>query len=579
MAELEYVLVTCNGIGSLGIDYVDADTLPDENVVYAFVWFTPRLEPGTTIWASGLNPPRGIVLDPMQARFSTEDGQLRTIIAGPQNEKQRITVTGGPTGGSFTLTYSGQTTAAIPYNASPADVQTALEGLSNIAVGDVYVSGGIVNEKQTVTVNGSPTGGSFVLTFNGATTTPILWNATASQVKVALQALSTVGGTGCSVQGPAGGPWVVEFTGNLAGQNVAAMTGGPRGETQTVTLHKGTQGGNFSLSFQGQTTTAIDFNATAATVQTALEALSNIAPGDVFVSGAAGGPYTFAFSGAYANMDVPQLIAVTRNNVQSVTISGSPTSGNFVLSFDGLLTDPIPYNATATVVRQRLEELATITPGDVFVSGNPGGPFTVIFQNLLGNLALPTLGVSNTFGGGSTPSIAASVVAAGIGLFGDITAGWDVFASKFQIATVDKAAALSGGTIPSVSVSTTQPGSTGSPYTVSFIGALAQTDVTQMTATPSLTGGTTPGVTIDTTQPGNPELGVELVANTTPISGPLAAMGVDTLIYDVSFTIPNSERVLKPFAFASPTTGGGTLDLASVTKLPYRPPGTFLNNE
>lgn len=59
-----------------------------------------------------------------------------------QNEIQTITITGTPTGGSFTLTYSGQTTSAIAYNASAATVQAALEALSNIAVGDVACTGG-----------------------------------------------------------------------------------------------------------------------------------------------------------------------------------------------------------------------------------------------------------------------------------------------------------------------------------------------------------------------------------------------------------------------------------------------------
>lgn len=58
------------------------------------------------------------------------------------NEVQTVAVTGSPTGGDFTLTFSGQTTAAIPFNATAAQVQAALEGLSNINVGDVAVTGG-----------------------------------------------------------------------------------------------------------------------------------------------------------------------------------------------------------------------------------------------------------------------------------------------------------------------------------------------------------------------------------------------------------------------------------------------------
>lgn len=64
------------------------------------------------------------------------------IVADGANEAQTVTITGTPTGGSFTLTYDGQTTAAIAYNATAAAVQSALVALSNIEAGNVTVSGG-----------------------------------------------------------------------------------------------------------------------------------------------------------------------------------------------------------------------------------------------------------------------------------------------------------------------------------------------------------------------------------------------------------------------------------------------------
>lgn len=67
-----------------------------------------------------------------------------------------------------------------------------------------------------------------------------------------------------------------------------------------VTL--GTQSsGNFTLTYKSQTTANIAFNATAATVQSALAALTSIPAGAVAVSGSTGGPYTVTFSGALAN--------------------------------------------------------------------------------------------------------------------------------------------------------------------------------------------------------------------------------------------------------------------------------------
>lgn len=71
--------------------------------------------------------------------------------------------------------------------------------------------------------------------------------------------------------------------------------------------------GAFLLNFDGQVTAAIAVDATGATVQAALEALSNVASGDVAVSGFAGGPWTVDFSGALSG---PQP-----------TLTGSVTSG------------------------------------------------------------------------------------------------------------------------------------------------------------------------------------------------------------------------------------------------------------
>lgn len=65
-----------------------------------------------------------------------------TVINAATNEVQTVTITGGPTAGTFTLTYGGQTTAAIAYNATAAAVGTALEALSTIGAGNVATAGG-----------------------------------------------------------------------------------------------------------------------------------------------------------------------------------------------------------------------------------------------------------------------------------------------------------------------------------------------------------------------------------------------------------------------------------------------------
>ncbi len=47
----------------------------------------------------------------------------------PTSAEQTVSIEGAPTGGSFTLTFAGQTTAPIAFNASPEDVGRALEKL------------------------------------------------------------------------------------------------------------------------------------------------------------------------------------------------------------------------------------------------------------------------------------------------------------------------------------------------------------------------------------------------------------------------------------------------------------------
>lgn len=52
-----------------------------------------------------------------------------------------IALAGTPTGGTFTLTVNGETTAAIAYDANASAVQSALEALDNVGTGGVTVSG------------------------------------------------------------------------------------------------------------------------------------------------------------------------------------------------------------------------------------------------------------------------------------------------------------------------------------------------------------------------------------------------------------------------------------------------------
>jgi hypothetical protein len=91
----------------------------------------------------------------------------------------------------------------------------------------------IIDNLQIVTIGGGATGGTFTLSYKGQTTAPITYSAalTSATVNTAFQLLSTVL-TNCTVTGGAGGPYTFTFSGPLVGdmspvgiQNVS-LTGG-----------------------------------------------------------------------------------------------------------------------------------------------------------------------------------------------------------------------------------------------------------------------------------------------------------------------------------------------------------------
>ena len=80
------------------------------------------------------------------AKTSDDTNDSQFFITEERNETQFVTLTGNPTGGSFTLTYAGQTTAAIAFDNTASfatmagEIQTALAALSKIGAGNVLVT-------------------------------------------------------------------------------------------------------------------------------------------------------------------------------------------------------------------------------------------------------------------------------------------------------------------------------------------------------------------------------------------------------------------------------------------------------
>ncbi|HOV75115.1 MAG TPA: hypothetical protein PK967_14180 [Candidatus Hydrogenedentes bacterium] len=83
----------------------------------------------------------------------------------------------------------------------------------HLSLGGNDVGRGYFNDvmPQQIRFLGAPTGGTFVLRFNGQQTAPLPYNATAAQIQSAMEALSTVGAGRIEVTGPDGGPYMCVF--------------------------------------------------------------------------------------------------------------------------------------------------------------------------------------------------------------------------------------------------------------------------------------------------------------------------------------------------------------------------------
>lgn len=262
-------------------------------------------------------------------------GYVQTAQAGgaTANEVQLVTLMNA-SAGTFTMTYSGQTTAAIDWDATAVEVRDALVALSNIAG---------ACEVQTITVNA--TNGDYTITCLGFTTAAIDHDATAGTVQTALETAGVTPGDVIVTGGPGdvGGttPYTFTFRGGQAYTNVATMTTDPTNLTGVAT-------------------------ATVATVTPGAVA-------DVSVSGAAGGPWTITFENALALTDVAEITLTT----SGLTGSAGNITGDVVYQFAYVssliseqptrgLTLPSPESSALTAVSG--ESVVVLIPSTAYVA-------------------------------------------------------------------------------------------------------------------------------------------------------------------------------------------------------------------
>lgn len=117
---------------------------------------------------------------------------------------------------------------------------------------------------------------------------------------------------------------------NLAKITASGLYGPYTVSNEVQTLTEGGSGlTSFTITWNGQTTASLDDDATAAEVQAALRALSNIGAGDVVVTGGplATGPFTVTFTGALAGTDVAAMTTTPTGGTGTVVVATATAGG------------------------------------------------------------------------------------------------------------------------------------------------------------------------------------------------------------------------------------------------------------
>lgn len=186
---------------------------------------------------------------------------------------------------------------------------------------------------NTLTRSAIPTFGSITLRYNSiSATSAISFNATAAEVQASLRTISglqdvTVSGTMATAYTITNSGIITPLTYSTTANTLQ------RNGTSLVEFDTVPDEGVFQLSYGGNPTADIDFDATAADVQTALRLVAGLSA--VTVSG----DFTVGFTITFVGVVSPTAITMPVNTLETATVPVTPT-----------ITIPIAYAAVTLVV-------------------------------------------------------------------------------------------------------------------------------------------------------------------------------------------------------------------------------------
>ncbi len=377
---------------------------------------------------------------------TTEVSTVSTTTQGNENTNEVQELYNNASQGYFTITFDGQTTALLDYNASASTIETELENLSNIT--NVAVIGtGIESDPWIITFNdpgyqnvseisatdcfffpestvsaiitvstttqgnentnevqkfyNNANFGYFTITFDGQTTELLDYNASASDVETELENLSNITNVTVTGTGIESDPWVITF--NDPGyqdvseitatdyflfleSTVSTTTQGKENTNEVQELYNNASQGYFTITFDGQTTVLLAYNASAPDVETELENLSNITNVTVTGTGIESDPWIITFNDpGYQNVSeiTATVSATTQGNATKEVqmLYNDASQGSFTITFNSRTTGTLNYNASASEVESRLENLNNITGVTVIGRGIEGDPWIITFDD------------------------------------------------------------------------------------------------------------------------------------------------------------------------------------------------------
>jgi hypothetical protein len=180
-----------------------------------------------------------------------------------------------------------------------------------------------------------------------------------------------------------------------------------------VTPQTSINSSSFKLTVKGQTTDFIPLSATAEEVKTNIENLPSVGQGMVEVTGPDSGPWevkilttptdsvsnpeaTLSIQSNDTNLPVQDGVKFDQNQIYSVTFLRNPTGGTFILSINGVKSDPIPYDVNTTLLESYIGNIYGVGPDNVKVLGDLGDWKVYLYGSFMDS------GIQSVYGDGSS---------------------------------------------------------------------------------------------------------------------------------------------------------------------------------